>query len=923
MSEINLKEIIRAEYTKCYSDPIHFLKKYCFIQHPKRGRLLFHLYPFQEKVIKLWDKHDYTIINKSRQLGISTLTAGYALWLMLFHEDKTVLCIATKQETAKNLVNKVKFMYDNLPSWLAVKAAENNRLSLRLTNGSSIKATTAATDSARSEAVSLLIIDEAAFIDGIEEVWASAQQTLATGGKSIVISTPYGTGNWFHRMYTQAEEGIHEKDLPSFLPIKLPWYVHPERDEQWRKNQDTLLGDPKIASQECFSEDVIIYTKEGPKFIKDIKYGDKVLSHDGTYNKVINTFSHIEENNLYEIKSGLNNIPKYVTGNHPFLNQDNEWVEVKNIDKTHIQIFPPNVKHNESNTIDLLNYIEVDNPKYFPLKYNDKFIWINKKSYINRYLKFDYDLGFLIGLYMAEGSTWKNVVAFNYNWDLENTTWPLELERIINDKFNINIFSHYRNKKDKGCNLYIKNQIFKKFIELCLSGGKYCYNKHISEFVYNNSNKETLKGIIDGIMMGDGLLKNEYNCSLGLTSPLLIYDVLYISNLIGIHNITIKKRDKTTSEILGKIYNVKPHKTLTFCNTKINSESKYFSKRINNEIINSNSKFLSKFIYEDNKALTTLKIKPASEKIRVYNFEVENTNTYVTEYGIVHNCDADFATSGDTVFIEDQLKWIEQSTLLEPIEKRGIDKNLWIWQPVDYTKEYLVIGDVARGDGKDFSGAQVIEIESNEQVAEFKGQLSPKEFGLFLVSLATEYNNALLVVESNNMGWSTIDTILERGYQNLYYSIKGDTTNSDTYFAKYEDINNLVPGFNTSMKLRPLVINKFREYISDRSTTIRSKRLLEEMRVFIWKNGRPEAQYGYNDDLLMSYAIGMYLRDTSLRFQQQNLDLTRKVLSSIKTSRAEHTGAYSSGNPYFRNPYEMVNPYSKDTNGIEDLKWLL
>ena len=160
----DLKKVIRQEYLKCAQDPAHFMKKYCFIQHPQRGRIQFNLYPFQEKALHLVRDNPYSIILKSRQLGISTLSAGYSLWLMLFHKDKNVLCIATKQETARNMVTKVKFMYDNLPSWLSIKAEENNKLSLRLSNGSIIKATSASSDAGRSEAVSLLLIDEAAFI---------------------------------------------------------------------------------------------------------------------------------------------------------------------------------------------------------------------------------------------------------------------------------------------------------------------------------------------------------------------------------------------------------------------------------------------------------------------------------------------------------------------------------------------------------------------------------------------------------------------------------------------------------------------------------------------------------------------------------------------------------------------------------------
>ena len=125
------------------------------------------------------------------------------------------------------------------------RSVENNKLSLKLSNGSQIKAIGATGDAGRSEAVSLLLLDEAAFIEGIDEIFASAQQTLATGGQCIAISTPYGTGNWFHRTFIGAEE-----DKNGFIALKLPWSVHPERSQKWRDEQDAILG-PRNAAQEC------------------------------------------------------------------------------------------------------------------------------------------------------------------------------------------------------------------------------------------------------------------------------------------------------------------------------------------------------------------------------------------------------------------------------------------------------------------------------------------------------------------------------------------------------------------------------------------------------------------------------------------------------------------------------------------------
>ena len=78
------------------------MRKYCYIQHPQRWRIQFNLYPFQEKVLKLFRDNPYSIVLKSRQLGLSTLSAGYSLWMMLFNKDKNILCIATKQETVES-----------------------------------------------------------------------------------------------------------------------------------------------------------------------------------------------------------------------------------------------------------------------------------------------------------------------------------------------------------------------------------------------------------------------------------------------------------------------------------------------------------------------------------------------------------------------------------------------------------------------------------------------------------------------------------------------------------------------------------------------------------------------------------------------------------------------------------------------------
>lgn len=265
--QISIKEVIKEEYLKCASDPIYFLKKYVYIQ-TSEGRMLFNPFLFQEKLLHLVSKHDRTIILKSRQLGITTLCAAYSLWLMIFNKDQSILALAPTQEKAKNIVDKIRFSYKELPSWLKVAALEDNKLSLTLTNGSRVKAASGASESARGYTANVLILDEAAFIENAEELWGSAQQTLASGNsRAIILSTPNGMQGFFHQMWADAEIGDN-----NFIPIKLKWDVHPKRDLKWREDQDKELG-KRMASQECDtsflssgdtyfdSEDLDYYTK--------------------------------------------------------------------------------------------------------------------------------------------------------------------------------------------------------------------------------------------------------------------------------------------------------------------------------------------------------------------------------------------------------------------------------------------------------------------------------------------------------------------------------------------------------------------------------------------------------------------------------------------------------------------------------------
>jgi hypothetical protein len=246
-SALTRKEIVK-EIIKCGKDSKYFINNYAKISHPMHGLIPFKTYPFQDDLLADFDDYRFSVILKGRQLGISTVTAAYICWLLLFYRDKNVLVIATKFQTAANLVKKVKAMMLNLPPWMRIASIKiDNRTSFVLTNGSEVKASSTSGDAGRSEALSLLVIDEAAHVDGLEELWTGLYPTLSTGGRCIALSTPNGVGNWFHKTYVEAESGAND-----FHPVNLPWHVHPERDEEWFIKETRNMSPRQIAQElEC------------------------------------------------------------------------------------------------------------------------------------------------------------------------------------------------------------------------------------------------------------------------------------------------------------------------------------------------------------------------------------------------------------------------------------------------------------------------------------------------------------------------------------------------------------------------------------------------------------------------------------------------------------------------------------------------
>lgn len=228
-----------VELAKCRQDPVYFAKNYIHIIHPKRGKILFVPHDYQVRMIEAFQAGDFVICRAGRQLGKSTVIAIYLLWFALFHREKTVLVASNKNSNAMEIMQRINYAYEELPSWLKTGIRYGTKHSLDFENGSRIISQATTEDTGRGLAISLLMLDELAFVPkNIQELmWTSLAPTLSNGGRCIVSSTPNGDSDLFAELWYGAEFKTN-----GFIPVYVAWDEHPERDEAFRANMIAKLG---------------------------------------------------------------------------------------------------------------------------------------------------------------------------------------------------------------------------------------------------------------------------------------------------------------------------------------------------------------------------------------------------------------------------------------------------------------------------------------------------------------------------------------------------------------------------------------------------------------------------------------------------------------------------------------------------------
>ena len=219
------------EYARCMKDPSYFATTYCKIISLDEGLVPFELYPYQEKMFEAFNTNRFNIVLACRQSGKSISSVAYLLWYALFHTEKTIAVMANKGATAREMLGRITLMLENLPFFLQPGCKALNKGSIEFSNNSRIVAAATSGSSIRGMSVSLLYLDEFAFVENAAEFYTSTYPVISSGTntKIIITSTANGIGNVFHKIWEGASQGINE-----FKPFRVDWWDVPGRDEDWK-----------------------------------------------------------------------------------------------------------------------------------------------------------------------------------------------------------------------------------------------------------------------------------------------------------------------------------------------------------------------------------------------------------------------------------------------------------------------------------------------------------------------------------------------------------------------------------------------------------------------------------------------------------------------------------------------------------------
>ena len=294
---------------------------------------------------------------------------------------------------------------------------------------------------------------------------------------------------------------------------------------------------------------------------------------------------------------------------------------------------------------------------------------------------------------------------------------------------------------------------------------------------------------------------------------------------------------------------------------------------------------------------------------------------------IAQELDVSFIGSGGNVVDDEYVSYHENNNVLEPEVMSELERSMWIWKKPEEGHKYILGCDVSRGDGKDSSTIVILDFENLEQVAEFQAKIPPDMLAEVVYKYGNMYSAYTIVDITGGMGVATVLKLMDMDYKYLHYDDPKSRKLSQKYArAKYKE-GDKVPGFNVG-NTRLQMVSELEEHIRENKTIIRSQRMIEELRTFVYKNNRPDHMPGYHDDIIMAYAMAIFVVQTSFKKLEESKKHTKAMLDSWlnitnggnEVNKNNNNSPTTTSTPTYNQP--QISQNGNNNNGNGDYNWL-
>jgi len=878
MLNLTAHEILE-EYYKCLDDPIYAIENYLeTFDKTQNGFVPFKLFQKQKEIINSYIEHRFNMVTKPRQAGVTTTTAAYLSILTAFASPKNpeqILILANKQDMSFEFLDKIKGFLIQIPRWVwgneyygSEKKLEkpifliDSKKEIKLPNKSRIKAVATSKDALRGFTPTVLIMDEAAFIENGDKVFGAALTALGCITKDSLILTDNGL--------IPLDNLIKEKNKIGFSKANIQHKV-------CNKNGNLSNITKTFVSE--FGETFKIKTKLGlilegswkhPIMIKrgdnndwvklnELAIGDKPIIQ---YNQ--NYFGNVKSLNpciaylagllcgggeIYNNKIVIKNYNKKIYIKYFLLYILGEANHKFNETKSHV------FESTSSDLINLLNKLNFNSAE-IPLE----LLEMDEKTIIK----------FLRGIFEINGSFISKKIE--YSFISKNNVKIIQILLL-----NLGIISKIKDKKNKYT-LKIKTHHINKFINKIFKNKKY--------------NKTKAKNYIDEIVSIEKSENYTYDLHVPSTNS-------FISNGFISHNTGGRATLISTPNGKDKLYYKTYHNSIEGDNDFHIVEMKWYQDpRYNKDL---------KWIHENNKNDIITEVEFTHEHYtKLIKDGYNPTSSWYREMCrglngdhkmIAQELDVSFIGSGGNVIDNKYIKFQERYNKKPPLFISDKNDKIWVWEKPIKGHKYILSSDVSRGDGADSSTIIILDFDTMNEVMEYKGKVQPDLLAYIIDEYARIYNALVVVDITGGMGVGTINKLLELKTPNLYYGENAaKPLEKLTHNIEFQTNIGKYPGFNVWAGLRTPMVSHLEFMIRTNGIKVRSARLINEMESFIYKNGRADHQDGYHDDLLMALAMALWVIDTSFKKLKKSKEMAKAMLSGWIMANNEDDSAYEGDN---------------------------